>query len=155
MTEQWSTKGIPHKGWILSDVIDLGKPLESCMMCGKERIRFVHILKHEDIDEEYRVGCVCAENMTNDYITHKEKELQLKNYAKRLSSWNRRVWKETGRGNYYITIKKKQIFLFLDKKTCKWKVKIGTISGNKYFDDIESAKKAAFKGVEYLKSKIK
>ena len=54
MSTRWNNKNVPHKGWICIDVIDVredGQPVdeteyETCMMCGNERIRYAHILKH-------------------------------------------------------------------------------------------------------------
>ena len=69
MANFWKQHGIPHKGWTLVDVIDVREDgqsewetdYETCMMCGNEKIRYVHILEHPEVDEEFRVGCTCAE----------------------------------------------------------------------------------------------
>ncbi len=66
---------VPHKGWHCVDVIDLRADGESadetdyatCQMCGNEKIRYVHIMEHPDLDENFDVGCVCAEKMSGDY----------------------------------------------------------------------------------------
>jgi hypothetical protein len=36
-------------------------------MSGNEKIRYVHIMEHPDLDETFEVGCVCAEKMSGDY----------------------------------------------------------------------------------------
>ena len=64
MTNFWKQNGIPHKGWTLVDVIDVREDgqsesdteYEKCMMCGNEKIRYVHILEHAEISYEFRVG---------------------------------------------------------------------------------------------------
>ena len=43
-------------------------PYEQYEMCGNERIRFVHLMQHPDYPHELRVGCVCAEKMSDDYV---------------------------------------------------------------------------------------
>ena len=51
------------------------------MMCGKEKIRFVHILEHNEVIEEFRVGCVCSEKMTDDYTNPMQLENDVRNKA--------------------------------------------------------------------------
>ena len=79
---RWDQKDIPHKGWSCQGVEDLGESVfegeeieyKSCGMCGKEKIRFVHIMEHNSHSNTLRVfGCICAEKMLNDYI-HSKKE---------------------------------------------------------------------------------
>jgi hypothetical protein len=63
----WNQTGIPHKGWDLYNVIDVRENgeeeweanYETCMMCGKEKIRFVHLVSHPEVKNKFRVGCVC------------------------------------------------------------------------------------------------
>ena len=72
---RWDQPGVPHKGWRCVDVVDLRADGESadetdyatCQMCGNEKIRYVHIMEHPDLDENFEVGCVCAEKMSDDY----------------------------------------------------------------------------------------
>lgn len=72
MADFWRQQGVPHKGWTLVDVSDVREDgqsewetdYETCMRCGNEKIRYVHILEHCDVNEEFRVGCTCAEKMT-------------------------------------------------------------------------------------------
>ena len=54
---RWDKKDIPHKGWIEIGMEDLGEEAEfgeeiqyeQCEMCGNEKIRYVHIMKHPEI----------------------------------------------------------------------------------------------------------
>ena len=72
---RWDQPGVPHKGWHCVDVVDLRADGESadetdyatCQMCCNEKIRYVHIMEHPDLDENFEVGCVCAEKMSDDY----------------------------------------------------------------------------------------
>lgn len=72
---RWDQPGVPHKGWHCVDVVDLRADGESadetdyatCQMCGNEKIRYVHIMEHPDLDENFDVGCVCAEKMSGDF----------------------------------------------------------------------------------------
>jgi len=88
---RWDQPGVPHKGWHCVDVVDLRADGESadetddatCQMCGNEKIRYVHIMEHPDLDENFDVGCVCAEKMSGDYEGPKRREAKLRNRAAR------------------------------------------------------------------------
>lgn len=81
---RWNKVDLPHKGWTEIGMEDLGEntefgeeiEYEQCEMCGNEKIRYVHIMKHPDVDGELHVGCICASKMTDDYVNpEKEKEI--------------------------------------------------------------------------------
>lgn len=159
MPNYWRQQGVPHKGWTLVDVIDVradGQPewdteYEICMMCGNEKIRYVHILQHQEVDQEFRVGCTCAEKMTNDYVNPERRENELRNKANRRISWRKKQWKKSKNGNHYLKVEDRILVIYKDKRTSKYNVKIADIFGNKSFDTLEQAKVAAFNGMEYLK----
>ncbi len=161
MSNLWKQEGVPHKGWVLEEVIDIHEEYqtedetsyESCMMCGNEKIRYVHIVSHKDMAEEFRVGCVCAENMTNDYIKPKEREKALRNRTNRRNNWVKKNWKISQNGNHYLNYREHHILIYQDKKTLKFKIKIDDTFGNKQFDELNKAKIAAFNGIEYFKEK--
>ena len=86
---RWGQSGVPHKGWHCVDVVDLRADGESadetdyatCQMCRNEKICYVHIMEHPDLDESFDVGCVCAEKMSGDYEGPKRREAKLRNRA--------------------------------------------------------------------------
>lgn len=161
MVNYWRQQGIPHKGWTLLDVIDVREydqaewetNYETCMMCGNEKIRYVHIVEHPEVEDEFRVGCTCAEKMTSDYINPERRERELRSRAIRRINWAKREWKRSKNGNYFLNIQERHLLIFKDKKTNKYKVKVGERFGKKTFDTLEEAKIAAFNGMEYLKDK--
>jgi hypothetical protein len=99
----------------LVDVIDVredGQPewetdYETCMMCGNEKIRYVHIVEHTEVGEEFRVGCTCAEKMTNDYLNPERRERELRNRANRRISWTKKDWKRSKNSNYFLNIEER------------------------------------------------
>ena len=119
---RWNKADIPHKGWEYIGMEDLGEdvypgdpiPYEQCEMCGKEKIRYVHLLKHPDYDGKIRVGCDCASKMICDYVTPQERERNLKNRVNRRKNFMKQEWyRKPETGNYtlrykgdYITIMK-------------------------------------------------
>lgn len=159
MSFQWSKNNIPHKGWVLIDVYDVREEgqsvaktsYEQCMMCNNERIRFVHVVSNLDYAEPLKVGCVCAEKMTNDYVNPKKKERSLRNKAQRRNNWLKKEWSINKKGNLYLKVKGDYVLIFQDKKTKKYKCLINETFGRKLFDTIEQAKLGAFKGLEYFK----
>ena len=100
MPNHWKQFGVPHRGWQLKDVIDIREEgqaewetdYETCMMCGNEKIRYVHIVTHEEVCEEFRVGCNCAERMTEDYLNPERRERELRNRANRKTNWKNKQW---------------------------------------------------------------
>ena len=110
MSNLWNTPNVPHKGWKCLDVVDVragGESsdeanYESCEMCGHERIRFVHIMQNLEHLSELRVGCVCAEKMSDDYVTPKKRERVLLSRATRRKKWLSRRWRRSAKGNLWI-----------------------------------------------------
>ena len=163
MSNLWKQQDIPHKGWTLEYVYDVREDGQSedeasyeiCMMCGHEKIRYVHVVSHPDYGEELLVGCQCAEKLTEDYINPKLKEKELRNKTNRRTNFFKRKWKISAKGNQYLNIDGHHVLIMEDRLTHKFVVKIDDNWGNKYFDTPEQAKTAAFKGIEYYKEKGK
>lgn len=120
MPNYWNQKDIPHLGWRLVTVLDVREDgqseddtnYESCMMCGQERIRYVHIVEHDNVAEEFRVGCTCASKMTNDYINPEKRERALRNRAQRKTTWLNKEWAISKKGNHYMKIKDRLFTLY-------------------------------------------
>jgi hypothetical protein len=72
--------------WQLLTVDDLGHADHECEHCRNERVRYVHVLRGRD-GRLLRVGCVCAEKLTNDPATPRHLETAARNRAKRYASW--------------------------------------------------------------------
>lgn len=161
MPNFWNQQSVPHKGWILIDVIDIREEgqsedetdYESCQMCGNEKIRYVHIINHVEVVEDFRVGCICAEKMTNDYVNPKKREKELRNRANRRTNWAKKEWKISQQNNFYLKVDGHLLIIFKDVINNKYKVKIDEIYGKKTFENVKEAKYAAFNGIEQLKRK--
>jgi hypothetical protein len=161
MGNNWSNLGIPQKGWELVDVYDVREDgqsvqdtdYETCMMCNNERIRYVHVLVHKDIKDKFKVGCICAEKMTDDPVTPKLLEERLRQSANRKINYAKRKWKVTQTGNYKLKFEGHFLLIFYDNKTAKYKGKIDSKFGRKSFETIIEAKMALLKGIDYYKLK--
>lgn len=154
MANYWNLPGVPHKGWDFETILDLqdeGVDYETCMMCGREQIRYVHILSHDEVPDTFRVGCVCAENMTGDYVNPKQRQRQLENRAKRKDKWKFKEWKQSQKGNDYYKFEDHLLVIFRDKKTNRFKYKIEETFGLKSYQYLSEAKEAIFIKIEEMK----
>lgn len=159
MSNYWKIPGVPHKGWELHDVIDLGADgylydeYETCMMCGNEHIRYVHIIRHPELNEDFRVGCVCAEKMTGDYVNPKRMEASLRNRTARRINWVNATWKWSKKGNLYFRKDGHVFTIFRDKKSNQFKCMIDDTFGSVLDRNINEAKAALFNKMENMKLK--
>jgi len=87
---------VKEDGWIGGN--DNG--LFTCELCGCCRVRFVHVMEHEDWFEPLYVGCICAGVMEGDILAAQERERQARNRAKRKRSFIERKWSMTYKGDY-------------------------------------------------------
>lgn len=147
---RWDSLGVPHKGWTLVGFEDIKEnpdvDYETCEMCGNERIRFIHILSHPDYNGFMRVGCTCAEKMTDDYVTHREHENYMQKRASRRSNFMKQEWYKNQNGNWILKYKGDRItaierngcygFVFHNNWTWDYK--------GRRIRDLETLKLAAF-----------
>lgn len=89
---RWDKKDVPHKGWMHIGVDDLGEATHTCEMCNKEEIRYVHTMYHPEAPDYFRVGCVCAENLLEDYILPKKLLKDAKNKSNRQKKFINEGW---------------------------------------------------------------
>lgn len=153
MTNTWDRPNTPRKGWRCVDVIDVCpddeqftvREYETCEMCGNHPIRYVHVMEHDDYEEELRVGCVCAEHMTDDYVNPKARETRLRNKAQRKRNWLSLKWKTSKKGNPYLKKDGMILTIFPDKfKDGHWGYGIDGEFSSKKYPSQESAKLALF-----------
>ena len=155
-TMHWDKTNIPHKGWRYVGMEDLGEnrvfgdeiEYEQCEMCGNEKIRYVHILKHPECDNEIRVGCVCASKMINDYVYPQEQERNLKNRINRKRNFLKHEWSyKPSTGNYTLRYKGENITIMKSRDggwgvifqgECRWQY------NGKKISDLPTAKLVAF-----------
>ncbi len=74
-------------------------------MCGKEQVRFVHIVEHGDFPQRLGVGCICAMKLSGDYVNPRNQEAKLRNKALRKKKWLTRKWRISAKGNEYLMLK--------------------------------------------------
>lgn len=150
---RWDRKDVPHKGWLCVDCYDLHVDGEedcaTCEMCGQERIRYVHVMRHDNFSEELKVGCVCAEKMTGDYVNPKSREKVLRNRSSRRNNWLRRNWRVSAKGNDFLNINGHNVTVYPAKlRLGHWSFKIDDDFSRDVYVDKNHAKLAAFDALQ-------
>lgn len=105
-------------------------------------------MQHPNFNGELRVGCVCAERMTDDYINPQKTERELKNRLNRKKNFMRREWQERNQGKYVLRYKGENITIMKSKFGAGWGVLYGGQSvfryNNRRIDDFHTARLIAF-----------
>lgn len=144
---RWDRKGMPHKGWTHLDVVDVlagDGDYAECDMCGKTKIRWLHIVDHPEVAEPAGVGCDCAEKLTDDYANPQEREQRAKSRSGARSRWlARKGWKAAGRtGNPWIKYKGMHIVVY--RYGAGWRFRLDGIEHLESFATENAAKFGAF-----------
>lgn len=102
---KWSEPGVPHKGWHVVDYYKLDDREHLCEMCERQRVMFVHVMRHDDYPDDLEVGCVCAGHMEEDLERARQREVRYRNKRKRRDNWLTRKWRNSSRtdGHYLRT----------------------------------------------------
>jgi hypothetical protein len=117
-------------------------------MCESAEIRYAHVMEHSDYPGQLQVGCVCAENMEEDYKRPREREKRLKNSARRRAAWPSRKWRMSRQGNLYINTDGLNLTIY--RTATGWSVRVlkresGAVqNGKKVYSTEGEAKLAAF-----------
>lgn len=145
---------VPHKGWKYDKIIDLfydeGREYgnyENCEWCGHEQIRYVHILYHTDYKCRIKVGCVCAEHLSSDYINPKKREKYLRNRAIRRSRFVENRWLISKKGNFFRSYHGYNVVIFLSSDN-EYKIKIDNKYGKLKYRTVLDAKNKVFDVIE-------
>lgn len=152
----WDKAGVPHKGWSCVGVEDIadsscdGEDIEyeRCEMCGQEKIRFVHIMRHPEYPYELRVGCICAEKMSDDYVNPRRAEDSLRNRALRRKNFDKTTWNYNPRKNTYSKKYKGEYITIMQSRYGNWGIffaenRIWDYNGRK-IRSMEDANRVAF-----------
>lgn len=103
--------GAPLEYWKFVEMIDEEDANFKCELCGCEKVRYVHVMEHNEYFEKVYVGCICAGIMEGDIIAAQERDRKMKNRAKRKLNFPHRRWKETRVGELFIKYHGKYVFI--------------------------------------------
>lgn len=159
MSGLWNKPDVPHKGWKCLDVVDVrgdgeaeDAAYEECQMRGQERIRFVHVMHHPAVPEDLRVGCICAEKMSDDYVGPKRRENEVRNRSSRRAKWLTRKWKVSRKGYPWIKAGDYHVVVCAEKPA-QYRLFINEKRGTRVYPSEAAAKLAAFDAIELMKAK--
>ena len=111
----WKRDDVPHEGWTCEAIYDLGEPAGVCRMCGRQIIRYVHVMSHPAYPRKIGAGCVCAGRMEGDVERAKARENAFKNRQARLETFLRTPLKRSRNGNEYMKYKGELVTVLRDK----------------------------------------
>ena len=142
-TGQWRDPAVPHRGWIYNGCNDSGSLSMTCEMCEKEEIRHIHHVSHPEYPVQLQVGCVCAENLTTDYVGPRAAEAALKRRRTRLKTFMSKGWKPGSNGSFSRAWKGRRVLLAPRERG--WIAKVDGEGGRKIFTGREEAGLAVFR----------
>ena len=155
---KWSQTGVPKKGWSCVGFDDLEEPSQLCEMCESIEVRYVHYMHHAEYPDTLAVGCVCAENMEQDYVRPRERETRMRSLSQRRKAWGRRKWKTSHRGNAYLNAEGYN--LVLSHTVRGWQVIVKNReterqqAGHKFYQTDGAAKDAALMALLWAKENL-
>jgi hypothetical protein len=156
----------PLSGWYCIhtfDVKDQGWSTEStkepklfkCELCGCDKVRFIHVMHHNEFYEDINVGCICAGIMEDDILSAVERERVLRNRYNRKKNFLKQKWYLSFNGNETLLYKNKRITIVKSKfdgfgvicgEASAWRYK------NRKITDFRTAADAAFDLVDPLEA---
>lgn len=103
--------GAPLDHWHCVDLMDEEDASFVCELCGCEKVRYVHVMEHEEYFENVCVGCICAGIMEGDILAAKERDRKMRNRANRRLNFPRRKWKRARNGGYFTKYNGQYVFI--------------------------------------------
>lgn len=155
-TGKWREPDVPQRGWICVGVEDLGSPDAYCEMCDVQEIRYVHYMVHHEYPGQLGVGCVCASNMSDDYVNPERRERQLRNQASRRRRWLTRKWRVSRKGNDFLNTDGCNIAIYQTRRG--WTFRLvrdsngASFTYKKVYGTQDEAKLAAFDAMIFQKN---
>jgi len=150
---KWAQAGVPKKGWTCTGETVLPGRDETCQMCERERIRFVHHMSHPNYGQ-LDCGCDCAARMEEDYTAATRRDKNMKASVRRRKSWpTLKAWRLSKNGNPIIEVDGYRVTIF---RSGPWTgIVSNATTGLKHrlmqYPSIDDAKLAAFDAIRFVK----
>jgi len=121
---KWGRSDVPKTGWRWDGVRDLGPESEAiCEMCETRRIRYEHVMRHDEYPSSIHAGCICAGQMAGDVVAAKERERELRQRSERRGRWLARTWRVSRAGNQTLTIDDRRVTVFCRDSCWSWVIR--------------------------------
>lgn len=100
---------LPRVDWHCAEVVDLravpqAPPEVLCEACGEKRIRYVHVLEHDDHPERIGVCAACAEAFTGDAVNPRAVEVKVRLKGAARDAWLDGPWRLSVRKNHVLEL---------------------------------------------------
>src|SRR5262249_10576368 len=115
----------------------------------------VHILSHGAYPGEIRVGCMCAEQLTEDYVTPRRREHELRSRAARRERWLTRHWKLSQKGHEYLNTRDGHNVGIFEIEGGRFKAWIDKQRGRFEYASADKAKLGIFDALEKMRKKAR
>lgn len=145
----WNDPSVPKTGWVCTGITDLGEPAGICAMCGRQVIRYVHHMRHDDY-RDLGVGRICAGKMEGDPDRARRRENDFKQREKRKATFVGHVRKRSKNGNEYFKYKGENVVLLEDRFNKGYYKAVVRGTFTQSFKDKRGALEAAFDIIDSL-----
>jgi hypothetical protein len=136
----------PWSGWSCVGIDDMGRPSETCELCGTAVVRYVHTMTHPRWGENLRVGCVCAGHLEGNSEAAKRRDAVVVSVDRRLKRWLKKSWLVSRKGNPWLKLENRTLSVFEQRDA--WAFCVNNKGGNTFegnFATQAAAKEAAIK----------
>jgi hypothetical protein len=141
---------VPREDWRCMEVADIlekhGGPREMvCEMCGVEKIRFAHVMEHDNFDEVLGVCVSCAERMTDDNVNPRRVEQGIRKKSEARDRWLAGDWYLSVRDNWVTNVEGVNMGVFPVKfQNGLWSCRIENKFFKGMYPSLDEAKYALF-----------
>lgn len=106
--------GAPLMDWECAEVVDHGEDNFTCELCDCKKVRYIHVMRHDDWPDALRVGCICAGVMEGDILAAKERDAAARRRSQRKSHYLGKRWDAIGEGVWKTNYKHRVITIERD-----------------------------------------
>lgn len=92
--------GAPLEDWFCIAVYDEEDAVFTCQLCGCDKVRYVHVMRHREYLDDISVGCICAGVMEGDLMAAQERERLMRNRSQRRMKFIQRGWTTKRNGEF-------------------------------------------------------
>lgn len=107
----------PLEGWECIQVIDHETDNSTCELCGCTRVRYEHVMQHQEFPSVLGTGCICAGIMEDDILKAKKRERQARLRTKRKLNYLKKPWFAAADGRWGLRYKRRN--LVIDTDICR------------------------------------
>jgi hypothetical protein len=116
-----------------------------CEMCGSARVRFVHVMEHDNFHETLGVCADCAARMTGDAVSPGRVEAQVRRKSAARDAWLNGHWYLSARENWVTRVDGVNMGVFPVKfQNGLWSCRIENKFFKGMYPSVEEAKYALF-----------